>query len=117
MCRKKIKVVNRTKSGLIRLCSSCEKYNITFNNIFLELTEKELENFKSYLDLTEIEYWENKYGFMNSKAIPIPTNQHNLILVFNRSEFEEFKRLLAFKDDVEFKSISFSEIEGSFCYN
>ena len=117
MCRKNIKVINRTKSGILKQCSSCEKFNVTFNNIFLELTEIELENFKKYLNLTDVDYWENEYGIMNSKAIPIPTNQHNLILVFNRLEFEEFKILLDFNEDIDFKSLSSSEIKNNFCHN
>ena len=117
MSEKNIKLVNKTKSGMIRKCSSCEKFNITFNNIFLELTQSELSNFKNYLELTEIEYWENEYGIMNSKAIPIPTNQHNLILVFNRAEFEELKTLLNFENDFNFKSLSSKEIKNNFCEN
>tara|TARA_B100000780_G_scaffold243383_1_gene186617 strand:- start:5265 stop:5618 length:354 start_codon:yes stop_codon:yes gene_type:complete len=117
MCRNNIKVVNRTKSGMIRQCSSCEKYNVTFNNVFLELTELELENFKKYLELTDIEYWENEYGIMNTKPIPIPTYQHNLILVFNRAEFEEFKDLLNFSEKFNYKSLSTKEIKNNFCYN
>ena len=115
MCRKNIKVIKRTKSGMIRKCSSCKKYNITFNNIFLELTEYELYNFKKYLELTDIEYWENEYGIMNNKAIPIPTNQNNLILVFSRTEFEEFKILLDFKEEIHFKSLTSREIKSNFC--
>lgn len=117
MCKKNIKLVNKTRSGMVRKCSSCEKFNITFNNIFLELTESELSNFKNYLELTEIEYWENEYGIMNLKAIPIPTNQHNLILVFNRVEFEELKTLLDFKNNFNFKSLSSKEIKNNFCKN
>ena len=54
---------------------------------------------------------------MNSKAIPIPTNQHNLILVFNKLEFEEFKILLDFNEDIDFKSLSSSEIKNNFYHN
>ena len=54
---------------------------------------------------------------MISKAIPIPTNQHNLILVFNRAEFEELKTLLNFENDFNFKSLSSKEIKNNFCEN
>ena len=60
---------------------------------------------KKYLELTDIEYWENEYGIMNNKAIPIPTNQNNLILVFSRTEFEEFKILLDFKEEITFLNL------------
>tara|TARA_B100000902_G_C27142133_1_gene829234 strand:- start:83 stop:391 length:309 start_codon:yes stop_codon:yes gene_type:complete len=102
---------------MIRQCSSCNKFNITFNNIFLELNNNELDNFKNYLNLTDIDYWENEYGLINSKAIPIPTMQHNLLLVFNRHEFKELKRLLNFKKEFDFESLSLNEIKDTFCHN
>ena len=64
-----------------------------------------------------IEYWEKEYGFNDDKAIPIPTNQHNLILVFNRTEFEEFKKLLNLKDTFNHNSLSYKDLENDFCLN
>ena len=117
MSKKNIKFVNRTKFGMIRRCRSCEKFNLTFKNIFLELSEIELNNFKNYMELVDIEYWENEYGTINSKSIPIPTNQHNLILVFSRVEFEELKTLLDFENVSDFKSLAFKDIKVDFCEN
>ena len=54
---------------------------------------KDLDNFKCYINLTDVNYWESEYGLMNNKSIPIPTAQNNLMLVFNREEFYELKRL------------------------
>ena len=117
MCKKNIGLVNRTQHGTIRQCSSCLKFNITFNNIFLELSETELNNFKKYINQTDINYWNKEYGDLNSKAIPIPTMQHNLLLVFNRKEFSELKTLVNGKNNFHFDSLSFEDIEVSFCEN
>jgi|TARA_B100000780_G_scaffold89073_1_gene61376 hypothetical protein len=117
MCSDSIKIIKRTKNGIIRQCIGCEKFNLTFNNIFLELSESELKNFKIFIDTTDIEYWENEYGVIHAKTIPIPTNQNNLILVFDRMEFEEFKRLLDFKSKHEFKSLTSNEISIKFSNN
>ncbi|MDA9676629.1 hypothetical protein N9T81_01765 [Flavobacteriaceae bacterium] len=111
----KSKLLSRTKCGMIRQCSTCNKYNISFNNIFLEFTQTELENFKSYLDLIDVEFWQEEYGTIN-KSIPIPTNQYNLILVFNVSEFEELKELLSFKNKI-YDSLSYADLEQNFCPN
>ena len=117
MCNDRIKILKRTKNGIIKQCIGCEKIDLTFNNIFLELSDCEMRNLKIYIDTTDINYWENEYGSLHAKTIPIPTNQNNLILVFDRMEFEEFKRLLDFKSKHEFKSLTSNEISIKFSNN
>lgn len=117
MFKKNMKFLNRTLNGLIRQCNSCKNYNIEFNNIFLELTERELNNFKNFVNGTDFEYWENEYGLFNKRSIPVPTAQHNLMLVFNIKEFNELKRLLNFKEKVDHKALSYTEIKDNFCSN
>ena len=117
MCNDRIKILKRTKNGIIKQCIGCKKIDLTFNNIFLELSDCEMRNLKKYIDTTDINYWENEYGSLHAKTIPIPTNQNNLILVFNRIEFEEFKMLLNCNDKFEFKSLSFNEISINFSDN
>ena len=112
-----MKFLNRTPNGLIRQCSSCKNYNIEFNNIFLELTKRELNNFKNYVNQTDFEFWENEYGMFNKRSIPIPTAQHNLILVFNIEEFNELKRLLNFEEKINYKPLSYAEIKDNICSN
>ena len=115
MCMDKSKLLSRTKCGMIRQCFTCNKYNISFNNIFLEFTQTELENFKSYIDLIDVKFWQEEYGTIN-KSVPTPTNQYNLILVFNVSEFEELKELLSFKYKI-YDSLSYADLEQDFCPN
>jgi|TARA_B100000780_G_scaffold266641_1_gene223021 hypothetical protein len=117
MSSDRIKIIKRTKNGIIKQCTGCEKFDLTFNNIFLELSGCELKNLKEYIDNTDIEYWEKEYGSIHAKTIPIPTNQNNLILVFDRIEFEEFKMLLDSHGKSEFKSLSYKEISINFSDN
>ena len=117
MCKKNIKLLCRTQNGIIRYCYYCKKYNVAFNNIYLELSKKELDNFKSYINMTDVNYWESEYGLMNNKSIPIPTAQNNLMLVFNRQEFYELKRLLNHDKNFEYKPLSYNDIEGKILSN
>ncbi len=117
MCKKNMRFLNRTLNGLLKQCNSCKKYNIEFNNIFLELTKRELNNFKNYVNGTDFEYWENEYGMFNKRSIPVPTAQNNLMLVFNIEEFNELKRLLNFEEKIDYKPLLYTEIKDNICFN
>ena len=54
---------------------------------------------------------------MNNKSIPIPTAQNNLMLVFNREEFDELKRLLNNDKNFEYESLSYNDINGKIYSN
>ena len=44
-----IKTIGKVKSGELTLCTKCNHYHLTFNNIFFEFTEKEYIQFKKYI--------------------------------------------------------------------
>lgn len=91
----RIKTLAKVKSGHLTMCTKCSNYHLTFNNIFFEFTQKELNQFKIYVAEIDLEYWEFYYPCPQLKRnIPIPSLQKNLILLFNRQEIEELKKLL-----------------------
>ncbi|GGI57240.1 DUF6686 family protein [Winogradskyella haliclonae] len=98
MCNS-IKTISRVKSGELSFCTNCKSFHLIFNNLFFALTKKELKRLKSYVDGIEVEYWEHKYACANmERKIPIPSNQENLIMMFNRQEITELQTLLSFTD-------------------
>tara|TARA_Y100000768_G_C23824954_1_gene608425 strand:- start:537 stop:890 length:354 start_codon:yes stop_codon:yes gene_type:complete len=117
MCKKNTSIINRTHNGSISQCKSCSKFNISYKNIFLELSKNELDNFKTYINQTDVNYWCEEYRDISTKAIPIPTMQNNLLLVFNREEFIELKRLINYQNKFRFTQLSFNEIKDSICEN
>ncbi|OBQ55151.1 hypothetical protein VQ01_10280 [Tamlana sp. s12] len=72
-------------------------YHLEFNNIYLELSEGEFQQFKDYVEDIEIDYWEHRYACAKvRRKIPIPSMQPNLVLMFRRQEINELKKLLNF---------------------
>lgn len=94
MCHQ-IKTIAKNIYGQLSYCQNCKMYHLTFTNIYIELTPKEMKSFQNYVSGIEIEYWETKYESMPIKRkIVINTLQTNLSLLFNRSELAAFKELL-----------------------
>lgn len=94
MCQK-MTVINHTKNGFFLQCEKCKSYQVSFGNIYLELTEKELTHFQGFLAQLDPNHWERVYCNCTIKRkIPIPTLQSNLQIMLNRAELEEFKILL-----------------------
>ena len=95
----KTKYLNQTKNGFLVFCKDCGVFHLTFGNFYLELTENELYHFCAFLQDLDAGYWENKYcGCTLKRKIPIPTQQINLYLMLNRTELEELKHLVFFKE-------------------
>ncbi|MEM6515763.1 MAG: DUF6686 family protein [Bacteroidota bacterium] len=101
MCRK-LKIISTTKSGQLTQSKNNGTFQLEFNNIYFELNQQQFENFKRYLSQIEIAYWEHKFSCSKFKRkIPLPTLQENLILMFNRHEIYELKKLFGLIDNAE----------------
>ncbi|MEM8928341.1 MAG: DUF6686 family protein [Bacteroidota bacterium] len=94
------KVINRTPNGFFLQCKACKSFQVSFGNIFLDLTQKELSHFKKFLNELDSKYWEQMYcSCFVKRKIPIPTLQTNLQIMLNRSELEELKHLLGMTEE------------------
>lgn len=97
MCHQ-VKTIAKNCNGNLSFCADCRRYHLTFNNIFIELSRKEMRAFKKFVGEIKMEYWENKYdGQVMERKIPIPTMQSNLVLLFNKQELESLKELIFWK--------------------
>jgi hypothetical protein len=95
MCHQ-IKTIAKNCNGQLSYCKRCKVYHLAFNNIYLELTKKEMLSFQKYVSEIDIEYWETKYDSMPIKRkIVINTLQSGLSMIFNRSELDSLKDLLS----------------------
>lgn len=89
------KVINHTQNGFFLQCIHCQSYQVSFGNIFLELTQRELDHFRNFLNTFDADHWEQVYCSCSAKRkIPIPTLQTNLQIMLSRTELEELKHLL-----------------------
>lgn len=118
MCHK-TKKLSQTKNGSLLLCSTCNVYHLSFGHFYLELTKKELFNFGDFLDTIDVDYWNNKHlGCGMRRKIPIPTQQLNLYLMLNRTELEELKRLVFFKEKaMDMNLIQVRDVDYDFVAN
>lgn len=67
---------------------------LMFNNFHLMLDEEQYESLKTHVSEIDIKFWLDKFCETTLKRkIPIPTQQENLILVFDIYEFINLKSL------------------------
>lgn len=117
MCHK-IETLAKNCHGDLSFCSSCSVYHLTFGNIYIELTPKEMLGFRNYVTDVDIEYWECKYERMPIKRkIVIKTMQQNLSLMFNRSELASLKNLLVFNTKKPNEALSVLDIDYTLFMN
>ena len=113
-----IRTIGKVKSGELTLCTKCNHYHLTFNNIFFEFTEKEYIQFKKYILHLDTSYWNENYPCPKvKKNIPIPTLQGNLVLLFNQQEIEELRALFNNGSYQKYQEISIKEIDYTFIQN
>ena len=94
MCHN-IKIDNQTKNGIVVTCTDCKKYQVLFKNLNFNFTKNEYDSFISYLNGIDGKEWEEEYkNSIYDKKIPIPTAQHNLLILLNSKELFELKKLL-----------------------
>lgn len=117
MCNN-IKTIAKVKGGELSLCLRCNIYHLSFNNLFFEFTPAELESFRKYIFMLEVEYWEHKYNFTRIKRkIPIPSTQQNLFLMFNREEITALKTLFSKQKEEQLSILNIDEIDYTYVLN
>jgi hypothetical protein len=88
-----------------------------FNNFHLILDQDQFYSLKNYIANIDVSYWEAQYECTSIKRkIPIPTCQENLILIFNKHEFDAFKRLFQHTSNRS-KILSVEDIEYNHILN
>lgn len=118
MCHKNIKIISSIKEGSLIKCQ-CGSYTFKFNNIIFEFTEYELRSFKKYLMKINVDYWENQCicNISTCRKIPIITSQGNLLLIFNRLEFEKIKKIIFPNKKSNFDLLTHKDLQLSICEN
>ena len=107
-----------TSSGKLSVCEGCQFFHFIFNNLYFEFDVDQYLSFKDYLYNIEIDYWEHKYASCDlSRRIPISVSQENLILMFNRFEILELKKLFLIAESTKVQFLDISEINYSFQLN
>lgn len=107
-----IKKIANVKNGQLTKCKTCNIYHLIFNNLFFEFYPAEFERFKQYVMQIEVDIWEQKGIHINmQRKIPIPTEQENLVIMFDKQEIEELKSLIFSKNTNEYKLLKYDTID------
>ena len=78
----------------------------------MDLTGLQLTQLTNYTNQIEIEYWEIKFDRVPMKRkIPIPSNQHNLTLMFDKQELHLLKSLLNYEENEGFELLKPVDID------
>ena len=107
-------IIRKNKFGQLSYCRDCEIFHLTFSNILIELSDKELRAFHLVVKEIDVDFW-NKHP--NSRIVrrnfPINTSQQNLVLFFDLEALRELVMISEKKKDF----ISFSDIDYDMSLN
>ena len=118
MCKKKQNIISKNVNGQLSYCKDCKVFDLTFNNILIELTPRELILFQNVIKNIDVDYWESHFNKKYVKRnIPIMTGQKNLILVFSLAELHALKELVLNENEERKKLISISKIDYDLSLN
>jgi uncharacterized HAD superfamily protein len=81
-----------SKDGYVVKCVHCNKFQIAFGNVLINLTPEEFQNFRHQ---TTEKIKDNKFvDFPDQKNITFYTDSHNIMLVFSFSDLEILYEML-----------------------
>lgn len=88
-------LINRSPNGQISQCKCHEGYKLKFGNIILQLSTKELDQFRNYLLSIDYEYYIalNQHSLYIKKLI-LRVGKSSTQMALNRNEFLELCSLL-----------------------
>ena len=90
-----VNVVRKNFFGQLCYCEAHSIFHLSFANVLIELTHKELKAFHLVVKEIDIEYWNNLSINKNHKRkYPINTSQQNLVLMFDLNELYALRELV-----------------------
>jgi len=111
-----IRIISKTQNGKIFKCDNCNAFHIEFKNLNFNFNDSQFRLFKNSIQNIEGEEWEkiNEKSTYTRKIL-IPSGQKGFNILFNSSELNEFKNLLARRSQPSFIlakafSVDFSNI-------
>ena len=111
-------IIRKNNFGQLSYCKDCGSFHLTFSNILIELSDRELRAFHMVVKEIDIDFWKN---IPNNQTVrrnfPINTSQQNLVLIFDFYELEALKELVMISESKRKDFISCSEINYEMSLN
>ena len=90
-----VNVVRKNFFGELCYCEFHNLFHLSFANILIELTHRELMAFHLVVKEIDIEYWSNLcINKKHKRKYPIKTSQQNLVLLFDLNELYALRELV-----------------------
>lgn len=90
-----VNVVRKNFFGELCYCEFHNLFHLSFANILIELTHRELMAFHLVVKEIDIEYWSNLcINKKHKRKYPIKTSQQNLVLIFDLNELYALRELV-----------------------
>lgn len=84
-------IKNKTKNGCLIYCNHCNKYKITYKNIYLIFTKEQFKKYQNYIFQIYLGLEKTK---KSPKKLRIATLNSPHSILLNASEFSELYKLL-----------------------
>ena len=78
MCKKQQNIISKNVNGQLSYCKDCKVFDLTFNNILIELTPRELISFQNVLIAIENLMMNARNNNFHKKDFP-----SNYVLILN----------------------------------
>lgn len=116
MC-KKLDLLTKNKFGEIYYCDDCNLYHTLFNNFHYVLTKEQFSALKRCIAETDVTYWESQFKCTSiRRKIPLPTCLDNLVLIFDKIEFNAIKSLFCSQANSK-RMLTVCDIQYNFILN
>ncbi|MEM1258864.1 MAG: DUF6686 family protein [Bacteroidota bacterium] len=110
------KLLKKTPHGTLTFCNQSKLFQFVFNNLCFELYEWELENFITFLNRLDVNYWEEELKCsLHQRKIPVSVGCSHFMILLNKQELNELRQLLS--NDFTIDLLSSKEINYALTYN
>lgn len=88
--------INQTPNGSLTYCKGCKHYHLEFGNIYMNLSESQLDGFTKYVMEVDIEHYLalNKHA-CNKRKLMLQIGHCGAFFCINPNELFELRKLLS----------------------
>lgn len=90
-----MKEIHQTTNGRLKYCEGCGHYHLEFGNIFMNLTQTQLQSFTNYVEKVDVaHYLELNKNACNNRKLMLQIGQCGAYFCVNPEELYELRELL-----------------------
>ena len=91
-----MKTIKETNNGRVFMCGKCDALHVEYKNLNFNLTNKQFNDFSTYLNDLDGMEWENRNADSTfTRKIIVPTQDPFFNVILNNNELRELRVLFA----------------------